>query len=86
MRPGHADFTALKKYGKFYDYRGGGQFSGRMTAGFVMAGAVAKKLLSQLNIKVLAHTIEIGGIKAKEMSLKEWLQLVSIMLFLHRIP
>ena len=71
MRPGHADFTALKKYGKFHDHRGGGQFSGRMTAGFVMAGVVAKKLLSQLNIKVLAHTIEIGGIKAKEMSLKE---------------
>jgi chorismate synthase len=71
MRPGHADFTSLMKYGKFHDHRGGGQFSGRMTAGFVMAGVIAKKLIAKLNIKVLAHTIEIGGIKAKEMSLKE---------------
>jgi len=70
-RPGHADFTAFMKYGGFHDYRGGGQFSGRITAGFVMAGAIAKKLLSLLKIKILAHTVEIGGIKAKEMSVKE---------------
>ena len=70
-RPGHADFTASQKYGGFNDYRGGGRFSGRITASFVMAGAVAKKLLSLLNIEILAHTVEITGIEAKKMSFDE---------------
>ncbi|WP_287586224.1 chorismate synthase [Candidatus Borrarchaeum sp.] len=66
-RPGHADFTARQKYGGFNDYRGGGRFSGRITASFVMAGAVARKLLRDvLNVDITAHTIEIGGIKAKK--------------------
>lgn len=64
LRPGHADFTAHEKYGGFNDWRGSGRFSGRITAGFVMAGAVAKKLLSTIGIEITAHTIEIGGIKA----------------------
>ena len=64
LRPGHADYTAFIKYGGFNDYRGGGRFSGRITAGFVMAGAVAKKLLNLIGIEILAHTIEIGSIKA----------------------
>ena len=42
-RPGHADFTAWEKYGGFNDYRGGGHFSARLTACFVMGGVVAKK-------------------------------------------
>ncbi|RJO60594.1 MAG: chorismate synthase [Dehalococcoidia bacterium] len=63
-RPGHADYTAYVKYGGYADYRGGGRFSGRITSGLVMAGAVAKKLLATLRIEVLAHTTEIGGIKA----------------------
>jgi len=65
LRPGHADYTAFIKYGGFNDFRGGGRFSGRITASFVMAGAVAKKLLNLIGIEVLAHTIEIGGIKAE---------------------
>ncbi|MCL0091252.1 chorismate synthase [Dehalococcoidales bacterium] len=64
-RPGHADYTAFAKYGGFNDFRGGGRFSGRITATFVMAGAIAKKLLKLSDIEVLAHTIEIGGIKAQ---------------------
>lgn len=64
-RPGHADYTAFIKYGGFNDFRGGGMFSGRITATFVMAGAIAKKLLNLINIEVLAHTVEINGIKAK---------------------
>ena len=64
-RPGHADYTAFMKYGGFNDFGGGGRFSGRITASFVMAGAVAKKLLSLIGIEVLAHTVAIGGIKAK---------------------
>jgi len=63
-RPGHADFTAFTRYGGFNDFRGGGRFSGRITAGFVMAGAIARKLLRLRGIEVLAHTMEIGGIKA----------------------
>jgi chorismate synthase len=69
VRPGHADYTAAMKYGGFNDYRGGGQFSGRITAGFVMAGAVARKLLSVIGVEILAHTVEIGGIKTKSAGL-----------------
>ncbi len=64
-RPGHADYTAFVKYGGFNDFRGGGRFSGRLTATFVMGGAIAKKLLGLSGIEVLAHAIEIGGIKAQ---------------------
>ncbi len=64
-RPGHADYTAFMKYGGFNDYRGGGRFSGRRTAALVMAGAIAKKLLNLISVGVLAHAVEIGGIKAK---------------------
>ncbi len=70
-RPGHADYTAFVKYGGFNDFRGGGRFSGRITATFVMAGAVAKKLLNLIGIEVLAYTIEIGGIKARTKGLDE---------------
>lgn len=65
LRPGHADYTAFVKYGGFSDFRGGGRFSGRITATFVMAGAVATKLLDLIGVEVLAHTVEIGGIKAQ---------------------
>ncbi|UCC17003.1 MAG: chorismate synthase [Dehalococcoidales bacterium] len=65
-RPGHADYTNFVKYGGYADYRGGGRSSGRITAGYVMAGAIAKKLLDSIGIEILAHTTEIGGIKAAE--------------------
>ena len=61
-RPGHADYPARMKYGSFNDYRGGGRFSGRITVGFIMAGAIAKKLLGLFNIEVLAYTKGIGAI------------------------
>jgi len=70
-RPGHADYTAFMKYGGFNDFRGGGRFSGRITATFVMAGAVAKKLLGLNNIEVLAHAVQIGDIKAEPMRFEE---------------
>jgi chorismate synthase len=71
-RPGHADYVSLIKYGGFADYRGGGIFSGRTTVAFVMAGAVAKKLLALKGIEVFAHVVEIGDIKAKpEISIEE---------------
>ena len=60
-RPGHADFTALKKYKGFNDYRGGGHFSGRITIGLVAAGVIAKKILSEASIQ--AKVVEVGGQK-----------------------
>jgi len=62
-RPGHADYTARIKYGGYSDPRGGGRFSGRITAAYVMAGAVAKKLIGLVGIEVLAHTVQIGNVK-----------------------
>ena len=62
-RPGHADYTAFIKYGGYNDYRGGGRFSGRITAAYVMAGAIAKKILKTVNVEVLAHTVQIGNVR-----------------------
>jgi chorismate synthase len=64
LRPGHADYTAFMKYGGFNDHRGGGRFSGRVTAGFVMAGAIAQKLLDTIGVVINTRIIEIGGIKS----------------------
>jgi chorismate synthase len=63
-RPGHADYPAWIMYRGFNDYKGGGRFSGRITAGFVMAGAIAKIILARIGIEILAYTVEIGGVKA----------------------
>ncbi|MFX1483808.1 MAG: chorismate synthase [Promethearchaeota archaeon] len=60
-RPGHADYTSRVKYDGFNDYRGGGVFSGRMTAAFVMAGSLAKTMLQKKGIEVLAHTVQVGA-------------------------
>jgi len=62
-RPGHSDYTAHIRYGGFNDYQGGGRFSGRVTVALVLAGVVAKKLLSRYNIDVLAYTVSIGKVK-----------------------
>ncbi|MHA1669212.1 MAG: chorismate synthase, partial [Promethearchaeota archaeon] len=63
LRPSHVDYVILKKYGGHADYRGSGRFSGRITAGFVMAGAVAKQILTKVGINVFAYTKSIGDIK-----------------------
>lgn len=62
-RPGHADYTAFCKYNGCEDYRGGGHFSGRITAGLVAAGAVAIDLLSQKGIKIGTHISKCAGIE-----------------------
>lgn len=54
-RPGHADFTAFQKYHGFEDYRGGGHFSGRITAGIVAAGAIAISALNKKGIYIGTH-------------------------------
>jgi chorismate synthase len=59
-RPGHSDYTSFVKYGGFSDHRGSGRFSGRLTATFVMAGAVSQKLLRHtLGIETIAYTKQI---------------------------
>lgn len=60
-RPGHADFCFDEKYG-FRDYRGGGRSSGRETIGRVAAGAIAAKILKQMNIDILTYTKSIGPV------------------------
>jgi len=62
-RPGHADYPARVKYGGFNDYRGGGGFSGRVTVALIMAGAIAKKMLSRFGVDVLAYTRAVGKVK-----------------------
>lgn len=64
-RPGHADYTARVKYGGYNDPRGGGRFSGRITVAYTMAGAVAKKVLKLIGVEVLAHTVQIGGVRVE---------------------
>ncbi|AUS97633.1 chorismate synthase [Clostridium thermosuccinogenes] len=61
-RPGHADYTYDQKYG-FRDYRGGGRSSGRETTARVAAGAVAKKILSELGVSILTYTLSIGPVQ-----------------------
>lgn len=72
-RPGHADFVAHEKYGGFEDYRGGGHFSARLTAGIVAAGVIAKKLLTS-EINITAQVTEIGGLSDIEKGLAKAIQ------------
>lgn len=69
-RPGHADYPAHVRYGGFQDYRGGGHFSGRLTAPLVFAGGVAKQLLAQRGIFVGAHISTIYGVN--DDPLEDW--------------
>ncbi|MFX1276875.1 MAG: chorismate synthase [Promethearchaeota archaeon] len=62
LRPSQVDYSALKKFGGFADYRGSGRFSGRITASFVMAGAIAKQILEKNKIRIIAYTKSIGNI------------------------
>lgn len=63
MRPGHADYTGYVKYGGFNDYRGGGHFSGRITAPLTFAGALARQVLEKEGIFIGAHALAIHGIQ-----------------------
>lgn len=65
LRPGHADYTAYKRYKGYQDYRGGGHFSGRLTAPLVIAGAVAKQVLKSLinDINIGSRIVSINSIE-----------------------
>lgn len=70
LRPGHAGYTYLQKYG-IQDYRGGGRSSGRETAGRVAAGAIAKQILARRGISITAYTLQVGTIRATKIDLRE---------------
>lgn len=64
-RPSHADFVAYQKYGDKFDYRGGGKFSGRLTAPMCIAGGVAKQILLKNGVEICAYISQIGEVKGK---------------------
>ncbi|MFP4456845.1 MAG: chorismate synthase [Clostridia bacterium] len=61
-RPSHADYPAMTKYKGFNDYRGGGFFSGRMTAPLVFAGALSKSILKEEGINIYSHISNLGEV------------------------
>lgn len=68
-RPGHADLTARFKWGENADMRGGGHFSGRLTAPICIAGGIAKQILEKRGIFIGAHISEIAGVKDEKFPL-----------------
>ena len=62
-RPSHADFVAWQKYGKKFDYRGGGKFSGRLTAPMCIVGGLCKQILEKKGITINAYISQIGLVK-----------------------
>lgn len=60
-RPGHADLTAQIKYKGFADFRGGGHFSGRLTAAMVAAGALCRQVLDEKQIRISSEIVSIGA-------------------------
>lgn len=62
-RPGHADYTARVRYRGFSDFRGGGRFSGRLTAPLVFAGAVCRQILGRRGVVVGAHVLSVHGVR-----------------------
>lgn len=63
MRPGHSDYPAYVKFGGFNDVRGGGHFSGRLTAPIVFAGSICRQILKGMGIEIVSHISEIAGIQ-----------------------
>lgn len=76
-RPSHADYAAYMKYHGFADYRGGGHFSGRITAPIVALGAICIDALNKKGIKIATHIYKCGNVVDKEFEKEEELDLVN---------
>ena len=63
VRPGHADYTGHVRYFGFEDWRGGGSFSGRLTAGIVLAGALCSQYLVHQGVKIACHIQQLGDVR-----------------------
>lgn len=61
-RPGHADYSAFMRYHGHADYRGGGHFSGRLTAPLTFAGAVCRQILARRGVEIAAHLLRVGKV------------------------
>lgn len=71
LRPSHADYTAFLKYNGYQDYRGGGHFSGRMTVGIVIAGAICKQILENKGILIGSHIKQIHSVMDVDFSVNK---------------
>lgn len=71
LRPSHADYTAFEKYHGYQDYRGGGHFSGRITAPVVAAGAVCEQVLKQFGIEIASHIAKLGHLQDEKLAFTE---------------
>ena len=67
-RPGHADYTAQMRYRGYQDIRGGGHFSGRITAAVVAAGAIVERALADRGIAAATHILTLGGVGDRSFS------------------
>lgn len=68
LRPGHADYTAFEKYHGFQDYRGGGHFSGRLTAPIVAAGSICRQILESKGVFIGSHIQQLYTVKDQAFS------------------
>lgn len=67
-RPGHADFTAYTKYQGFCDLRGGGHFSGRLTAPLCAVGGILLQILERRGIEIVAHLASVGDVEDEKIA------------------
>lgn len=81
FRPGHADYTAYKKYLGYQDSLGGGHFSGRLTAPLVVLGSICRKALRDKGIVMASHIKKLASLEDRDLSSKEDLYLLEEMPF-----
>ncbi len=72
VRPGHADLSAYQKYGEDWNYSGGGQFSGRLTTLYVIAGEIARQvLMTKTKLQIFGHVASVGEVEDQVTNLAE---------------